>query len=203
MKRSKRINLDRMRKGARFAIKPLAASIAAAILVGCGNSQEAEVFTSLEDCKVSNPEMAAECEKAYQSAMAESAKSGPKYTSSSSCEAEFGRYNCVPYNRGGNSWFMPALAGFMFARAFDNNDRYYSTPVYTSYHRHSPFYGQWTGPSGGTYGSVSRRKMSVSKDAFKPKPAVTKTMSRGGFGSKVAAKSRWSGGGKSRSSWGG
>jgi len=54
---------------------------------------------------------------------------------------------------------------------------------------------------------VYQRKANVSKKAFEPKPAVKRTISRGGFGSKVAAKSNWgksSGWGKSGGrSWGG
>ncbi len=42
----------------------------------------------------------------------------------------------------------------------------------------------------------------VSKSSLKPKPVVTKTVSRGGFGSVASAKSSW-GGGKRSGSWGG
>jgi len=206
MKRSKNINLERMRKTKPLKFKPIAAAVATALLVSCGNNtREAQIYTSVEDCKVKNPSLIQECEQAYQSALQESANSGPKYSSERNCEAEFGNHNCVPYRAPtGNNWFMPALAGFMFAQMLDRNRDYYyynSSPVYTSYSRHSPFYGRWTTVDGNMYGSVSRRTVRVDNDAFKPKPKVTKTISRGGFGSKVAAKSSW--GGSTRSGWGG
>ncbi len=200
MKRSKSINIARMRKTA----SPIAVSVAATTLVACGSSkEEAEVFAGVEQCINANPDMVSECQAAYEKALAKSAESGPKYRSMYDCSAEFGNSNCVPYSHNGNNWFMPAMAGFMFAQALDNNRHYYrSSPVYTSYSSHSPYYGRWTTVDGNYYGRARYGKVKVSKDAFKPAPKVTRTISRGGFGSKVSAKSSW-GGSSSRGGWGG
>ena len=47
-----------------------------------------------------------------------------------------------------------------------------------------------------------RRSMRVSEKSLKPKPTVSKTMSRGGFGSSVRAKSSW-GSSTKKGGWGG
>lgn len=203
MKRTKSINLDRMRKAPKKrAFKPLAIAVAASALVACGNSREAKIYRDVEQCIQDNPTLAQECEATYQKALTESASSGPKYQSESACVADFGRDNCVPHaSSSGNSWFMPAMAGYMFAQAI-NDRRYYSSPLYTSYSRYSPFYGQWSGTDGSLYGKRRFGAVKVDKKAFNPKPKVTRTMSRGGFGSKVSAKSSW-GGRSSRGGWGG
>jgi len=208
-KRSRHINLRHMRKSGRnFHLKPLAAALSAVTLLGCGSSHEAMVYRDVSDCIQDNPHLEEQCEKAYQRAQAESLNSGPKYASERDCNFDFGRDNCVAHTGPqGQNWFIPAMAGFMFARLLDdgyyrNGFGYGYSPLYTSYSRYSPHYGKWSTVDGKLYGSRRYGSIKVSGDAFKPKPKVVRTMSRGGFGSKVAAKSSW-GGSSSRSGWGG
>ncbi len=215
MKRSRSINIHSMRQFAwqRVPVKPLALAVAAATLFGCSSRDPALAYESVAQCLAENPDLDIECRAAFQKARDEAAKAGPKYQSKADCEAEFGAENCVaaqpasqpqqPQQQQSQSWFMPAMAGFMLGRALDGGG-YRSAPLYSSTNRNSPFYGQWTGVDGKTYGSRGNRSLQVGKDAFKPKPAVTRTISRGGFGSTVAAKSNWGGNRGSRSGgWGG
>lgn len=212
MKRTAFIDLDRMRKKPAFELTRLATLVGGAIaLTGCGSDNtEARIYPSTDACKADYPEHVEVCEAAYRQAVAEAAKTAPKFRTENDCEAEFGQ--CVS---NGNNWFMPALAGFMLANVLDDlDDRRrcppgayasyggcrYSTPVFTGYGR---LYGGYYGSDGTLYGKVRPGKFTtvkVDRDAFKPKPAVTRTLSRGGFGSKAAAKASW---GSSRSSWGG
>ena len=202
MKRTKLINLDRMRKKTvGLRLKPLVLGVAAFSLIGCIDSRKANVYASVNHCVNENPAMAGQCEAAYQTAVKESARSGPKYRSERECISEFGQRNCVPYRtQSGHDWFMPAVAGFMMARALNNNV-YHSLPLYSSTAYGSSMYGRWATADGRSY-PKRYGSMNVVGDAFKPKPAVSRTMSRGGFGSTVAAKSNW-GGRSSRSGWGG
>ena len=206
MKRSKSINLARMRKKPRaFALKPLSTAIAAGFLVACSNnSQEAMVYRDAQDCSEDNPSLADQCEAAYQKALADAAKSGPKYRKEYDCEFEFGDGMCMPYDNNGNDWFMPVMAGFLFSQALDRS-YYRSAPFYTSYERRSPFYGHWISVDGHNYGrSRYGKTVKVDNKAFKPKPKVTRTVSRGGFGSTVTAKSsRGSGSSFKSGGWGG
>ncbi|GGB40276.1 membrane protein [Oceanisphaera marina] len=190
MKRSKRQLLSSM--SSRIG-KPVSAAIAGSVLLSaCGqNDTEVQVYQSPDDCSNSNPELAEQCRAAYQQALAESAETAPKYDSRNDCEADFGGGSCTPYQYQGNSWFMPAMAGFMFGRMLNGN-RYAHTPVYSSRNPYSPYYGQWTTANGQRLGKASYgKRMSVGKDALAPKPKVTRTISRGGFGSAAQAKSSW------------
>ncbi|WP_417616014.1 DUF1190 domain-containing protein [Oceanisphaera sp.] len=205
MKRSKRQLLSRM--SSRLG-KPVSAAIAGSVLLSaCGQSEtEVQVYQSPDDCGNSHPDLAEQCRAAYQQALAESADTAPKYNSRHDCEADFGGGSCTPYQYQGNSWFMPAMAGFMFGRMLDGS-RYSHTPVYSSRNPYSPYYGQWTTANGQQLGRASYgKRISVGKDALAPKPKVTRTISRGGFGSTAQAKSSWSSNkssSRTRRSWGG
>lgn len=204
MKRSKQINLARMRKIPSLRLAPLSLAVAGTLFTtGCSDSREAaNIYRSVDDCILDNPGIEEECRSAYREAVREAAKTAPKYRSLSDCEAEFGINMCqtVP----GSNWIMPAMAGFLFARMMDNNRGYYygHTPLFYSSRHTSPMYDRWTTADGRMYGSSSKRSVRVSRDAFKPKPAVTRTISRGGFGSTAAARSGW-GSSSGRSSFGG
>lgn len=219
MKRTRRINLDRMKKqpvqAMHFAVKPLAFMVTVFTLSACSNNDmEAKVYKDISQCIQDHPDMAEQCTTAYEDAQRIARESGPKYRSQSECETDFGVNNCNAYQSGNNNWFIPLVGGYVLAEVIDEigdamerkHKRYYhSSPVFTSYAYGSPMYGQWTSVSGRTYGKAQYGKVKVGKDVFKPQPKVTRTISRGGFGSKVAAKSNW--GGSSRSSgsrgWGG
>lgn len=207
MKRTKSINLERMRKVSRqFHLAPLSVAFAGMTLAGCSDTRKAVVFTDVEQCTAENPDLEQECRAAYEEALAKAEKTAPKYRSMRDCESDFGSHTCINTQSSQSSnIFMPAMAGFMFARAIDNNryaNRYENNPVFTSNAYRSPLYGHWVSSDGYRYGSNRTRKVTVDSGAFKPKPKVTRTMSRGGFGSTVAAKSSW-GGSSSRGGWGG
>ncbi len=197
-KRSANINLARMRKA--VSPKPLALGVATVMLSGCGDDREqAMVFTNLDDCVNQLPEQAEQCQLAYQSALAEAERTAPKYNSQSSCEYEFGANQCTSYRAdNGSSWFMPFMAGYMLSSL--SSPRYYSTPMFTSYSPYSSYRYRWIGADGKDFGDFRKRNLKVSKKAFAPKPTVSRTIKRGGFGSSVRAKSSW---GSSRGGWGG
>lgn len=203
MKRSQNINIEHMRNFAqrRVRVKPLAFAIAAATLVACSSREPVVAYDDVAQCVAQNPGRDAECQTAFRTAAEKAAATAPKYDSLADCQAEFGANVCVPQEGPrGQSWFMPAMAGFMLARAFDGGG-YRSAPLFTSYARNSPAYGRWTTAEGRSYGSRANRSFKADADVFKPKPPVTRTISRGGFGSTVAAKSNW--GGSRRGGWGG
>jgi len=215
MKRSRQINLDVMRKTASVpSVKILTAAIGGVIaLTACSsNTQEAKIYRTLQECKQQNVEKAESCDAAYQHALKASTRTAPKYRSEYDCESEFGRNGCQVNQASGSSWFMPTMAGFMLGQALTRNNScpygYYNTrwgchasqPVYTG---SGSMYGGWYGADGTHYGSTRSRTARVGSKAFKPKPTATRTMSRGGFGSTVAAKSWSSRASSSSRSWGG
>ena len=222
MKRSKSINLATMRKSTTATVElvdavsasmdpsdnkgsfvrhPLSVAIAATIsLSACSSgTQEAAVYRSIDDCNDSNPGQKEACQLAFENAEKEAERTAPKYRSQRDCEDEFGYDRCRRHSSS-SGVFMPMMAGFMIGRML-NGGRYSYNPMFTSYSRHSPYYGNWVGADGRDYGSRYNSRVRTKKSTFDKKPTVTKTMSRGGFGSRAAAASSWSG---SRSSgWGG
>lgn len=193
MKRTKQINLAAIRKKAQkrpVSTKSMALT-GTLLIAGCGGTQEAAIYRSAEQCALENPNSRVECERAYDSAAAEAQRTAPKYSSQRACDAEFGYYGRCVQSQSNSSWFIPALGGFMLGRLSGGG---------YNYGQPSPLFGyrdrSWVGADGTAYGSRSSRRVNVPKDAFKPKPATTRTISRGGFGSKIQAKSSW---GSSRS----
>jgi uncharacterized protein YgiB involved in biofilm formation len=205
MKRTKVVSLTRMRKNWRpFAQNSLSVAVFAALLSGCGDNEEAVIYQQVDDCVNDNPDFADQCKAAYEYALEEAARTGPKYATQNECVQEFGQNACVQAPQ--SSWFMPAMTGYMFARLMSNNRPYYSQPMYHSSYPGSIFYNRWVTSDGMDYGSsrYSKSKVNLDKSQMKSKPTVTKTMSRGGFGSTVSAKSSWSSKRSSSSkSWGG
>ena len=203
MKRSQNVVLPEMRKNWRqFSLAPIYVAVTTAMISGCSDdSVRTNIYGTIDECIYDHPSYAAECKSAYQDALEEASRTAPKYKSIDDCAHEFGFSGCVAAPQ--NNWFMPAMAGFMFARMVDDR-RYYSQPMFTSTYSRSIFYDDWITADGRTYGkSYQRGTVSVSRDEFKPKPTVKRTISRGGFGSTVSAKSSWSSSKSSSKGWGG
>lgn len=196
MKRTKRIDLDAMRKAPRLYPSALALSVSMA-LVGCG-SDTGKIYKTVSECAADNPGNTSLCETAYQNSLNEAERSGPKYKTKSDCSSDFDRSQCVSHSNG--SWFAPMMAGFMIGNLLDQRRGYAYQPIYTSYRYGSPLYGTWHSTDGMSYGSTSYRTVSTNSNTFKSKPAVSRTISRGGFGSVAKAKASWS---SARSSSGG
>lgn len=199
MKRSRQVITQKMCKSWRQATP--AVTVAAIVLVsGCSdNAKEMNIYSSAADCINDNPQYAEQCRAAYQDSLEDAASTAPKYKTRADCILEFGEEMCVKSPQ--NNWFMPAMAGFMFGQMM-NNRSYQQQPVFTSTNPRSRNYGGWTSSDGYSYGKQSATsKVYVPTQQLKKKPAVTRTISRGGFGSKAAAKSSWSR--SSSKSWGG
>ncbi|MEW5250037.1 DUF1190 domain-containing protein [Microbulbifer discodermiae] len=202
MKRTGYIDLARMRKdrGANFVLRPLVIGVAAA-LMGCSADEEVKVVSSVQDCVDNTSLDQAKCEAAYQRALAEAERTGPKYANLSQCESEFG--NC---RETGSGVWMPLMTGFMVASLLDSDRRHYSgyyNPVYR--YSGSRYRDRLMTADGQVIGRYGKTSYTVDKSATQPKPKVTRTVSRGGFGAVASAKSNWGGGrsGGRSGGWGG
>ncbi|WP_411755416.1 DUF1190 family protein [Serratia sp. (in: enterobacteria)] len=199
MKRTKNINKDTFRKSWRsYRVAPVALAISAVfMLAGCEQADETvSLYKNADDCSTSNPSMSEQCTTAYNNALKEAEKTAPKYATREDCVAEFGEAQCTqaPAQAGmaaesqssGSMW-MPLMAGYMMGRMMGGGG-YAQQPLFTSKNAASPANGKFVDASGKSYGPASAggRSMTVPKTAMAPKPAVTNTVTRGGFGESVA-----------------
>lgn len=200
MKRSSNIHRNQMRKlhqyqnWAPITIVALGATI---VLAGCRDNETLAQtqYDSLQDCinaDSSNPKQVEMCATAYQQAV----NAAPKFDSESDCQSS-GTDNCRQIQgSNNNSYWVPALAGFIVGRMMDNGRYYSSQPIYYPSSKRNSDMGQWT--QGRYKESTSQNYNNKYKNE---KPAVSRTISRGGFGSKASAKSSW--GGSRSHGWGG
>lgn len=205
MKRTKHINLDMMRTVSkkRFLQRYLALGVTVVTLAGCGNQEEVNVVSSVEECASKTELNLMECEAAYQKAVAEAERTGPKYNSRAQCEAEFGRGQCGASRSGGV--FMPMMAGFMVGQMLSGSSNYGGAsynPVYRYNRPYSALHNRIMTADGTVIGKPGQSSYRVSKSSMKSKPTITRTVSRGGFGAVASAKSSW-GGGRRSGGWGG
>ncbi|MBY5926143.1 MULTISPECIES: DUF1190 domain-containing protein [unclassified Halomonas] len=167
---------------------------------GCSGSRESAFYQDVASCIKHNPAHAAQCSSAYEDALDEVSRSGPRYRQMADCTAEFGVNQCIASDST-PPYYMPKVGGFLLQDPDDDDhyNSYYhpSTAVLVSHSTTSPLYGRYTTVDGSDLGRPSGGRFSTPKSVFSSKPAVTRTISRGGFGSSVVAKSRSS----SSSSW--
>lgn len=205
MKRTKSINLEKLRKSHRFITTPVALAVAG-VISGCSNNSEDVILAaSIDDCTSKTSLTVSECEAAYQQAQLEAERTAPKYQNRYDCEFEFGFNGCTTTSQG---YFMPFMTGFLISSALDNlgdafeRRQYRKTypPVFTE-KRYTNQQKQVTA-NGGSVSSGTDYARVPKGTTTTTQPTRTKTISRGGFGSTASAKSSW-GGGKSSGSWGG
>lgn len=166
MKRSRTARLVLM------SLSPLA-------LAACGGqTQEAIVYGSVEDCVTDAAMDRAACEAAYADARATAADNSPRYANRADCVADFGEQQCSaqPHSQG---YFFPLMTGFLLARALDNRGGLAPQPLYR------PRNGNWTTAGGYNVGR-STGLVRVDPAATQPQRAVTQ--SRAGFGAAAASR---------------
>lgn len=191
MKKTKHINLDAMRKKARyFALTPLAL----AVMTGCvaESKEEVKFVTDADDCVKSTSMTAEQCEAAYARAVADAASTAPRYQKAEYCEQEFGRCQ-----QDSNGFFMPFMAGYIVSGLVNDmtnsrNRQPISHPTYI-YRGSGSHNNQIMTADGRSIGTVGQNSYRVNPQTFdrQPQAITTRTLDRGGFGSQAAAKSAW------------
>lgn len=199
MKRTKNINRETFRKSwCSYRIAPVALAVSAVfMLAGCEKADETvSLYQNADDCSRANPSMSEQCTTAYNNALKEAEKTAPKYATREDCVAEFGEAQCTqaPAQAGmaaesqsSGSFWMPLMAGYMMGRMMGGAG-FAQQPLFTSKNSASPANGKFVDATGKNYGPATAggRTMTVPKTAMAPKPAVTNTITRGGFGESVA-----------------
>lgn len=190
MKRTKNINHNRFRKVQSFwKYSALFIAIGSTFfLTACDEFEEenVSVYSTVQACEKNAPDQSAKerCALDYQNALAQNKETAPKYSSQRECEDEFGANQCSTTNSTHSSvmWF-PLMSGYS-----SSHQNYPSQPLYSSTRSSSPMYNKFVDSKGNSFGQFKYAgSTSVSKSALAPKPAVTTTTTRGGFGSTVTS----------------
>ncbi|ANH51872.1 putative membrane protein [Erwinia phage vB_EamM_RAY] len=185
MKRTKNIKLDRFRKAWKFKKVTLALMVVTGsfYLVACDEprDQQVQMYQNADDCSRARPQDKQRCSDAYNNALRESERTAPRYGSKGDCDAEFGSDNCYQSTAHSPTW-MSYMGGYMYGR-----NGSYAQPLYSSRVTSSPAYHRYVDAGGRNYGSaISGRSINTTRSALAPKPVVTSTITRGGFGASVA-----------------
>lgn len=195
MKRSRKISLSFL------GAAPLA-------LVACSSSPKEHDLTyqSLDECISDGKATPAACSTAYDQSLQIHYRQAPRFYSEGSCESEHG--SCMRYSEGGQSFWIPAMMGFLaghYVSSYGSSRRPYVDysgdygyrPLYRSYDDWDrgtwSTYGSSSGgsySSGKTYGNASSSKWGGSSSGR----ISTSSVSRGGFGSSSSARGGWGGG---------
>jgi uncharacterized protein YgiB involved in biofilm formation len=92
------------------------------LLTACGDSgQQPVIYQSVDNCVQAGELSYSECKQHFDEALAEHQKTAPRFDTKEACSAEWGDGQCQQTpTASGHGSFMPMLAGFMMARAFNN-----------------------------------------------------------------------------------
>lgn len=156
-------------------------------LAACGSGEPTGVvLDSIADCRSQQVDVA-QCEAAYNQAVAEHQRVAPRFDDVVQCEQDFGR--CEAVQEEGRTSYIPPMGGFllgyMLGGGFNNNSGLRgvsgAAPLYRDYR------GRYINPNGDMVsrqpGTVTGRRGSIAT------PARAITVSRSGFGSSSAARS--------------
>lgn len=201
MKRSKSIDLERMRKKRIIQLSSLSAVVGgSSLLSGCGITEEevhASVFRNLDVCKSRNYGHEEVCNKAYDHALKRSAENYPSYQRKIDCLGEFGSCR-IEINDNGTAEFIPENYGFMLAELSKNMDDaicyetssfVYQTACYTSqliYKSRGDYYTADGDEIEASNDDDDFFELDLDFDVFKKKKRSNKPLGKGGFGKKVA-----------------
>lgn len=183
MKRTKNIRHDRFRKAWHFGKASIIVIASTGALVACDEvaDQDVAMYKNADDCSRAHPSESAQCKSAYDNAMREADRTGPKYANQKDCEQDFSSDQCH-YSSSSTHW-MPYPYGYMYG----NTGSHYAQPLYSSSRPGSGMYRQAFDAQGKNYGSaISGRNFKTSRTAFVSRP-TSATITRGGFGRSVSA----------------
>ena len=149
-------------------------------LSACGEAKE-EVLTykSVQECVAAGLQDQATCQAEFDKAKAMHEQVAPRYQTSRTCYTDFGYDRCYRRHTSGGSIWLPFMVGYMLAPR--GRMGIYSQPLY----RPSRDPGQFYTSTGVGTGQVSRDgRAQVAKSQVSQPRARTRTVARGGFGSR-------------------
>ncbi|WP_315921206.1 DUF1190 domain-containing protein [Mesorhizobium sp. SP-1A] len=164
---------------------------AAATLTACEDTTiNSSVYTSVDECEISYDYSRERCEQDFAEAQKAHAKFAPAFKSQTDCEAEFGQGKCEPAKAenaaaassgGSHSSFVPLMMGYMMGSRMGTTDRSMAPQALYRPSNTSNFVNS----NGASVASkVGRMTMSGRSEAARAPVGHTKSLARGGFGSR-------------------
>ncbi|WP_332685254.1 DUF1190 domain-containing protein [Bosea sp. (in: a-proteobacteria)] len=83
-----------------------------------GETDDSLIYNNVAECRAANQLSASQCEQRFNEASANHLRDAKKFTSSASCEQEYGSGGCQSAVWNNAQVAIPALAGIMLARQF-------------------------------------------------------------------------------------
>jgi uncharacterized protein YgiB involved in biofilm formation len=175
-----------MKRSRNLRLTLMAVAVPAGLAACDSGEPTGVVLNSIADCQTQQVDVA-QCEAAYNTAVAEHRRVAPRFDDVVQCEQDFGR--CETVQEEGRTSYIPPMGGFLLGYAlgggFSNNSGLRgisgASPLYRDYR------GRYINPSGDMVsrqtGTVTGRRGSIAT------PARAITVSRAGFGSSSAARS--------------
>ncbi len=154
---------------------------AGALTLGaCGEAKEEVLaYKSVEECVAAGVQDEATCRAEFDKAKARHEQVAPRYQRSSTCYSDFGYDRCYRRHTSTGSIWLPFMVGYMLAPR--GRVGIYSQPLY----RPSRDPGQFYTSGGVGTGQISRDgRAQVAKSQVGQPRARTRTVARGGFGSR-------------------
>lgn len=173
---------------------------AAPLALSACNHQEDLTYESLDECLKDAKVDASACSTSYRQALQQHLSQSPRFNDPNACQSEYG--NCVRYQDGGNSFWLPVMAGFLAGRwssSYGSTGRPYvdrygdwaPRPLYRTSDDWDR--GTWSGSNGGSYSQRGSGWSGPSTGGSGSGRISTSTLERGGFGGSSMARGGWGG----------
>ncbi|MET0808887.1 MAG: DUF1190 domain-containing protein [Pseudoxanthomonas sp.] len=174
-----------MKRSRNLRLTLMAVALPAGLVACDAGEPTGVVLNSLADCSAQQVDVA-QCETAYNQAVAEHQRVAPRFDDAVQCQQDFGK--CEAVQEEGRTSYVPPMGGFLLGYALAGGFGNSGTrgiaggaPLYRDYR------GQYLNPNGQ---AVSRQPGTVTgKRGSIATPARAITVSRAGFGSSSAARS--------------
>lgn len=165
----------------KYALLGATAIVLVAFIARGRAKEDVLVYASVEACITAGQQDASVCEAEFAKAQKLHEEVAPRYVGANQCHSDYGYDRC--YRQRSSSLWLPFMVGYMLAPRGGRG--FYSTqPLY----RPSSNPGRYYTAGNSQVGAVSaggRTKVAKSQVS---KPVRTRTVARGGFGSRATAR---------------
>ena len=157
-----------------------AVAIVLVVFIARGRAkEEVLVYDSVDACVAAGQQDQATCEAEFAKAEKLHEEVAPRYASENQCYSEYGHNRC--YRQRSSSLWLPFMVGYMLA---PRGGGAFSQPLYRPSSNPNRFYTARNSPVGAVSAGGQTK---VGKSQVSRPPVRTRTVARGGFGSRATA----------------